>query len=157
MPLTIRDAKKEDMPAVLELIRELAIYEKEPDAVEVTVTELQQHGFGDKPKFYCFVAETDIRVVGMALVYFRYSTWKGPVLHLEDLIITQSHRGKGIGEALYQKVMAYGRRHQVKRVQWEVLGWNEGAIRFYERTGAQVLRDWHVVHMDEGSLHRYIN
>ena len=143
------------MPAVLALIQELADFEREPDAVELTVTALQEDGFGDIPKFHCFVAERDSVIVGMALVYFRYSTWKGVALHLEDLIVTRAQRGKGIGEALYRRVMEYGLSHNAKRVQWEVLGWNDGAIRFYERTGARVLRDWHVVHMDEENLSEY--
>lgn len=156
MQPTVRKAEKRDMPAVLDLIRELAEFEKEPDAVEISSEMLAQHGFGERPKFQCFVAETPGGIVGMALVYFRYSTWKGPTLHLEDLVVTQSQRGKGIGEALYKRVMEFGMEHHVKRVQWEVLGWNEGAIRFYERTGATVLRDWHVVHMDERSLNEYV-
>ncbi|MAP55818.1 GNAT family N-acetyltransferase [Altibacter sp.] len=156
MQITIRNAEKEDMPKVLELIEELAVFEKEPHAVEVSVGDLEAAGFGAKPMFRCFVAEVDTKIVGMALVYFRFSTWKGRVLHLEDLIVTNAMRGKGIGERLYAAVLEYGHSLGCKRVQWEVLGWNEGAIKFYERSGASVLRDWHVVHMDEQGLTHFL-
>lgn len=155
MKITIRKALKEDMKDVLGLIQELAIFEKEPDAVELSVTDLQEDGFGATPQFTCWVAEVDHEVVGMALVYFRYSTWKGKAVHLEDLVVKESMRGKGVGEALYTEVMKYGISEGVKRVQWEVIAWNEGAIKFYERSGAKVLRDWHVVHMDEKGLINY--
>ena len=156
MNIRIREAAKSDMHQVLELITELAVFEKEPNAVELTVDELQRDGFGDKPKFRCWVSEVENEIVGMALVYFRFSTWKGKVLHLEDLIVTDSMRGKGVGEALYTKVMKYGYSQGVKRIQWEVISWNDGAIKFYERTGAIILRDWHVVHMDEQGIKNYI-
>lgn len=156
MEITIRLAIKEDMSEVLGLIRELAIFEKEPDAVEVTVEDLQESGFGSDPSFKCWVAEVENEIVGMALVYFRFSTWKGRVVHLEDLVVKQNMRGKGVGEALYETVLKYGYDQGVKRVQWEVLGWNEGAIRFYERSGAKVLRDWHVVHMGEKELTDFV-
>ncbi|RMA66190.1 GNAT family N-acetyltransferase [Ulvibacter antarcticus] len=156
MNIEIRKATKEDMTKVLELITELAIFEKEPNAVEVTVSDLQKSGFGEDPMFKCWVAEVNREVVGMALVYFRFSTWKGKTVHLEDLVVKESMRGKGVGEALYTEVMKYGHSKGVKRIQWEVLGWNEGAIKFYERSGAHVLRDWHVVHMSEEGIENYI-
>ncbi|MCW8981500.1 MULTISPECIES: GNAT family N-acetyltransferase [Altibacter] len=157
MQITIRNAKKADMSKVRELIVELAVFEKEPDAVDVTVADLEKAGFEAEPLFRCFVAEVDTKIVGMALVYFRFSTWKGRVLHLEDLIVTNAMRGKGVGEKLYAAVLEYGHSLGCKRVQWEVLGWNEGAIKFYERSGANVLRDWHVVHMDEQGLTNFLN
>ncbi|PKA83083.1 putative N-acetyltransferase YhbS [Ulvibacter sp. MAR_2010_11] len=156
MEIKIRKATKEDMSSVRDLIVELAVFEKEPDAVEVTVEDLQEAGFGSDPKFSCFVAEFEATIVGMALVYFRFSTWKGRTLHLEDLVVKERMRGKGVGEALYTQVLKFGHEKGVKRVQWEVLGWNEGAIKFYERSGANVLRDWHVVHMDEKGMQNYL-
>lgn len=156
MKIITRKALKEDMQDVLTLIHELALFEKEPEAVEVTVADLQKDGFGASPQFTCWVAEVENEVVGMALVYFRYSTWKGKTVHLEDLVVQENMRGKGVGEALYTEVMKYGVSEGVKRVQWEVIAWNEGAIKFYERSGAKVLRDWHVVHMDEQGLTNYI-
>lgn len=155
--MKVREAIKNDMPQVLELIKELAIFEKEPDAVEVTVQDLEREGFGENPLFNCFVAEMDDEVVGAALVYFRFSTWKGRTLHLEDLIVKEAKRGNGIGEALYKKVMHFAFDRGLKRVAWDVLDWNTGAIRFYERSGANIVKDWRVVHMDEKGLKNYIN
>ena len=155
--MKVRKALKNDMPQVLELIKELAIFEKEPNAVEVTVADLEREGFGENPLFTCFVAELDSEIVGAALVYYRFSTWKGRILHLEDLIVKEAHRGKGIGEALYKQVMKYAHDQGLKRVSWDVLDWNTGAIRFYERSGATVLKTWRVVHMDEKSIKNYIN
>lgn len=155
--MNIREAIKEDMPQVLELIKELAIYEKEPNAVEVTVADLMREGFGEQPLFTCFVAETEDEIVGVALVYYRFSTWKGRTLHLEDLIVKKAKRGNGIGEALYKKVMHFAYNRGLKRVAWDVLDWNTGAIRFYERSGANIMKEWRVVHMDEKSLKNYIN
>ena len=157
MEIKIRKAEKEDMFQVLELITELAVFEKEPDAVEVTVADLQRDGFDNDPLFTAWVAEVEGEIVGMALVYFRYSTWKGRTVHLEDLVVKKKIRGKGVGEALYAEVLKYGHMQGVKRVQWEVISWNEGAIKFYERSGAKILRDWHVVHMEEKGIKNYIN
>lgn len=142
MSFTIREGKKEDMSSVLKLIQELADFEKEPDAVIVTVEDLEKDGFGEMPLFKIFVAEMDDEIVGMSLFYPRYSTWKGPTIHLEDLIVTESKRGLKIGGALYKKVIEYGYNIGVKRIEWAVLDWNEPAIAFYESTGAKVLRDW---------------
>ncbi len=156
MNYRIREAQKEDMPRVLELIRELAQFEKEKDAVELTVQELVRDGFGERPLFHCFVAEVGGVVEGMALVYPRYSTWKGPAIHLEDLIVADRMRGGGLGTALLDEVIKYGHDSGVKRIGWEVLDWNEPAIRFYENKGAKVLRDWDVVQLDEGGIRQYI-
>lgn len=164
--MKVRKATKEDMPQVLELIKELAIFENEPNAVEVTVTDLQNEGFGENLLFTCFVAELDAsaslsdqnsdEIVGAALIYYRFSTWKGRTLHLEDLIVNETHRGKGIGEALYKQVMQFAYDRGLKRVAWDVLDWNKGAIKFYERSGATIVKDWRVVHMDEKGLKNYI-
>jgi ribosomal protein S18 acetylase RimI-like enzyme len=157
MNFTIRNATKDDMPAVLELIIELAVFEEEPDAVEVTTDSLITDGFGNNPAFKCFVAEVDGKVVGAAVVYNRFSTWKGKILHLEDLIVNQNMRGLGIGSALLDEVVKYGHSLGVKRINWEVISWNEGAIKLYERKGAKVLRDWNVVHLDENGIKNYLN
>ena len=147
---------KADMPDVLELIKELATFENEPNAVKVTVEELQEEGFGADPMFTCFVAELTNEIVGMALVYFRFSTWVGRTLHLEDLIVKEKLRGKGVGEALYAKVIHFAHDHGVKRANWMVLGWNEGAKRFYERSGANIMEDWWQVEMDETGIKNFI-
>lgn len=153
---TIRNAKKGDMAQVLGLIQELAIFEKEPDAVEVTVKDLEQDGFGEHPAFHCFVAEVNSRIEGIALVYHRYSTWKGKAIHLEDLIVSESMRGTGIGTALLDEVIKYGHNLGVKRINWEVIDWNEPAIAFYEKKGANVMRDWDVVQLSEEGIKNYI-
>jgi GNAT superfamily N-acetyltransferase len=146
-----------DMPRVLELINELAIFEKEPEAVEISLKDLQNDGFGDHPKFTCFVVEVDGKVEGLALVYPRYSTWKGKVLHLEDLVVSKTCRGKGLGTLLLDAVIRFGKSMGVKRIGWEVLDWNEPAIEFYEKKGARVMRDWDVVQLDEDGINNYLN
>lgn len=155
MTFTIRLSQKRDMPEVLRLVQELAIYEKEGDAVEVTVDDLVRDGFGDRKLFHCFIGEADGKIVGMALIYERYSTWKGPVIHLEDLIVTKRMRGSGLGSALLAEVVKYGRRLGVKRICWEVLDWNEPAIKFYESKGANVMRDWDIVQLDETGIKNF--
>ena len=157
MEISIRIAASGDMVQVLELIKELAVFEKEPDAVLITVEDLQKAGFSDSPQFTCFVAEVNDQVVGMALIYFRFSTWVGRTIHLEDLVIKESMRGNGVGEALYTQVMRYANEQGVKRVNWVVLDWNKGAIKFYERSGANVMSSWWQVEMNEEGIKNYIN
>jgi GNAT superfamily N-acetyltransferase len=157
MDFIIRNATAEDMPSVLGLIKELAEFEKEPDAVEVTVEELQNDGFSENPAFKCFVAEANGKVAGTAIVFNRFSTWKGKILHLEDLVVSQEMRGKGIGTALLDRVVQHGHYLGVKRINWEVLDWNEGAIKLYKAKGAKILRDWDVVHLDEQGIKNYIS
>ncbi|PQJ31763.1 GNAT family N-acetyltransferase [Nonlabens arenilitoris] len=154
--IQIKEARVTDYPRVLELIQELATFEKEPDAVEVTVDDLIKHGGGEHPLFKCFVAFYNDKIEGIALCYPRFSTWKGKTIHLEDLIVTQSLRGKGLGKALYNQVMQYAYNEKVRRVEWVVLDWNEGAIDFYKNTGATILEDWHLAQMDEESLCNYV-
>ncbi len=156
MDTVIRKATKADMPQVLELIKELAVFEREPDAVEVTVGELQKDGFGADPMFTCFVAEFHTEIVGMALVYFRYSTWKGRTVHLEDLVVKEKMRGNGVGNALYSKVIKYAHDQGVKRLNWMVLGWNKGAIRFYEKSGATIMDEWWQVEIDAEGMEKFI-
>ncbi|MDF4201784.1 GNAT family N-acetyltransferase [Maribacter sp. SA7] len=157
MDYTIRVAQKDDMKQVLQLIQELATFEKEDDAVEVSVQNLEEDGFGKQKLFHCFVAEKNDKIVGMALVYPRYSTWKGPVIHLEDLIVTKEMRGTGLGTALLDEVVKYGDELGVKRISWEVIDWNEPAIGFYESKGANVMRDWDVVQLDETGMKNYLS
>ncbi|SHJ56898.1 L-amino acid N-acyltransferase YncA [Arenibacter nanhaiticus] len=157
MDYTIRDARAEDMAQVHQLIHELAVYEKEPDAVEVTPADLERDGFGAEKLFHCFVAEVDGSIVGMALLFHRYSTWKGPIIHLEDLIVTEKMRGSGLGDALLTEVVRYGHQRGVRRINWEVIDWNDPAIAFYESRGAKVLRDWDVVHLDEKGIEIFLS
>jgi len=156
MEINIRKATATDMSEVLELIKELAVFEKEPDAVKISAQDLQNYGYRNTPMFQCFVAEVASKIVGAALLYFRFSTWVGPTVHLEDLIVQESMRRKGVGEKLYAAVMRYGHEQGVKRIEWNVIDWNEGAIKFYKNSGAKVLPDWSVVQMDEEGIKNYI-
>ncbi|MBL4724030.1 MAG: GNAT family N-acetyltransferase [Lutibacter sp.] len=156
MSFEIREGEKKDMPEVLKLIQELARFENEPDAVEVTVEDLEKDGFGEIPLFKIFVAELEEKIVGMALFYSRYSTWKGPTIHLEDLIVSESKRNLKIGKSLYSEVIKYGYQQGVKRIEWVVLDWNKPAIDFYKKSGALVLQDWNIVQMDEQAIKKYL-
>ncbi len=156
MSFTIRFASKEDMPSVHRLITELAVFEREPDAVKISVEDLEKQGFSEKPMFQVFVAVQNDEIIGMALFYERFSTWKGKAIHLEDLIVTQSKRKLGVGKALYLRLMQYAYENDYKRVAWDVLDWNQGAIDFYEHSGATVLKEWRVVHMTEENLKNYV-
>jgi|SRR5690606_38423631 len=157
MEFYIREAKKKDVPQILKLIHELAVFEKEAKAVEVTTDDLERDGFGPNKLFHCFVGENEGAIIGIALVYPRYSTWKGPALHLEDLIVTHKMRGSGLGTALLNEVVKYGYQMGAKRINWEVLDWNETAISFYQSKGAKVMRDWDVVQLDDNGIKNYLD
>jgi GNAT superfamily N-acetyltransferase len=154
--MIIRKGQKEDMPAVLDLIKDLAIFEKEPDAVVVTIDDLVRDGFSDIPLFYTFIAEVEGKIIGMALYYYRFSTWKGKTIHLEDLIVKEKSRGTGAGYALYSEIMKQGKKDNVRRIEWNVLDWNTPAIDFYNKSGAKLLEDWRVVNMDEAGINAFL-
>ena len=154
--MIIRKGEKKDMKAVLELIQELATFEKEPDAVVVTVADLEKDGFGENPLFHTFIAKINDEIVGIALYYYRYSTWKGKTIHLEDLIVKEKMRGSGIGFALYSKIIEQGKKDNVRRIEWAVLDWNIQAINFYKKSGAKILDDWRVVQMDEQGINEFL-
>ena len=156
MNFIIRRALITDMNAVLNLIKELAIFEKEPDAVIIDESYLKKEGFKKNPSFEIFVALIENKIVGMALFYPRFSTWKGKTLHLEDLIVKQDKRGLGIGKALYTKFLNYAYTQKVNRVEWVVLDWNEPAINFYKKSGATIFNDWRTVQMDNKQLEVFI-
>jgi len=155
--MNIRKGELKDMAAVLDLIQELATFEKEPNAVVLTVADLERDGFGETPLFYTFVAEMDNEIVGTALYYYRYSTWKGKTIHLEDLIVREKMRGSGLGFALYSKIIEQGKIDNVRRVEWNVLDWNTPAIEFYVKSGAKVLDTWRVAQMDEIGISNFLN
>jgi GNAT superfamily N-acetyltransferase len=157
MSITIRKATTTDMSSVLELIKELATFELEPDAVIVTEADLIRDAFGENPLFYCFVAELNQEIIGMAVYYYRYSTWKGKTIHLEDLIVKQAHRGTGAGSLLYQKVLQQGLIENVQRMEWAVLDWNIHAIDFYKKSGARILPDWSIVQIFPNEIKKYLN
>jgi GNAT superfamily N-acetyltransferase len=138
----LRVAVKADCARILELIIELAIFEKEPDAVTETLTELEDAGFGPNPVWKAFVVEEDGIIVGFALYYIRYSTWKGQRLYLEDLVITESHRGKGLGKLLFDRLIQETRELGFSGMVWQVLDWNEPAIQFYKKYEASIEAGW---------------
>lgn len=142
MSYTIRKGEERDLPTVLSLIKELAVYEKYPDHVENTVEQLREDGFGKNPVYGLEVAEREGKVIGMALYYTRYSTWKGRKLYLEDLIVTESERGNGIGKLLFERLMDITREENYHSMVWQVLDWNEPAINFYKKYGSQFDGEW---------------
>ena len=156
MDFIVRRGVEKDMQSVLALITELAVFEKEPNAVEITVEDLIKDGFSENPQFKIFVAEQDKNIIGIALFYERYSTWKGKTIHLEDLIVTKEKQKIGAGKALYTAVLKYAHENNYNRVAWEVIDWNSNAIEFYKSTGATYLNDWSVVQMNKESLAKFI-
>ena len=142
MSFHIRSSVSTDVAAMMQLIHELAVFEKAPNEVVANAETLLQSGFQEHPLFVAWVAEKDGLIVGMALCYIRYSTWKGPVLYLEDLIVTESFRGNGIGKALFEKCIAHAKHNNYRRMVWQVLDWNTPAIDFYKGYGAQIEDGW---------------
>lgn len=142
MSITIRRAVKEDCPRLLELITELAIYEKAPNDVTVTLEHFTESGFGERPVWWTFVAEENGVILGFALYYIRYSTWKGQAMYLEDIIVTEAARGKGIGKLLMDRLIIEAREKKLNRIIWQVLEWNEPAINFYKKYNAEFDGEW---------------
>jgi GNAT superfamily N-acetyltransferase len=155
MAITIRSAEEADVPLILDFIRALAAYEREPDAVTATEADLLRHGFGPNPFYFCLIADHDGQSAGFALYFFNYSTWKGrPGLYLEDLFVLPALRGLGIGKALLERVAAVAVEKQCPRLQWEVLDWNTPAIDFYRAMGAEFLDEWRNVRVSGDALLR---
>ena len=142
MNAAIREARLADCSRILELINELAVYERAPEEVTVTLAEFEDAGFGQKPVWKAFVAELDEVIVGFALYYVRYSTWKGCRLYLEDFIVTDSHRGKGIGKQLFDTIVLEAHEKGFNGMTWQVLDWNEPALNFYKKYEAGVEAGW---------------
>jgi len=138
----IRTGRKEDVPALMSLIHDLAKFEKSPESVLLTEAELLRDGFADNPLYEVLVAEIDEQVVGMALTYYCYSTWKGKYLYLEDLIIKDTFRQKGIGGKLFEALIAKVKSEGLRQMGWQVLDWNEPAIKFYEKYKATLDPEW---------------
>ena len=155
MTIPIRPGTAADLPQVLTLIRELAAFEREPDAVETTLESMQQDGFGERPVFEFFVAEDDQKIVGLALYFYSYSTWKGKCIYLEDLIVTEAYRGRGLGRRLLDRVVVKAKEENAKRVVWQVLDWNTPAIAFYESLGAARLPEWITCRLTEQQIREY--
>ena len=157
MKAIIRKAKLNDCASIFKLIKELALYEKEPKSVILNLSDIEKHGFGSRPLFQCIVAELANEIVGMALFYPRYSTWKGPTFHLEDLVVSENFKGKGIGTQLYYEFIRKSYEAGVERIEWNVLNWNTTAINFYKNSGANVLKDWLSVQMHRSSMKIFLD
>lgn len=143
MPETIiRRACKEDCPRMLELVQELATFERAPEQVTVTLEHFENSGFGENPVYWAFVAEMDGNVVAFALYYIRYSTWKGQRMYLEDLLVTEEHRGKKIGQMLFDALLLEASERGFDGITWQVLEWNEPAIAFYRKYNASFDSEW---------------
>ena len=142
MEINIRRAVKEDCARLLELIQELADYEKASQEVTVTMDHFVKSGFGAQPVWWAFVAEADGKVEGFAMYYIRYSTWKGQRMYLEDLIVTEKMRGKGLGKMLFDQLIVEAKEMKFSGIAWQVLEWNEPAINFYKKYKAHFDPEW---------------
>ncbi len=142
MSVNLREARKQDCPRLLELVHELALFEKAPEEVDVSLDEFEEAGFGPKPVWKAFVVEVDDYIVGFALYYVRYSTWKGRRVYLEDLIITENMRGKGYGKLLFDRIVQETKELGFSGMVWQVLDWNQPAIDFYKKYEAGIEAGW---------------
>lgn len=142
MQINVRKAVAEDVPAILALVRELALYEKAPQEVTNTEARMLADGFGENPAYTAAVAEAEGRIVGMYIWYVRYSTWKGKGLYLEDIVVTEAMRGRGVGDLLFRACLADAKAMQAQFMTWQVLEWNEPAIRFYKKYNSTFDGEW---------------
>ena len=142
MNINIRRAVKEDCPRLLELVHELARYERAPNEVTVTLAHFEESGFGPKPVWWAFVADVDGVIEGFALYYIRFSTWKGQRMYLEDFYVREEARGKGLGKLLFDRLIPEARERKLNGIQWQVLEWNEPAINFYKKYNCVFDGEW---------------
>jgi GNAT superfamily N-acetyltransferase len=150
--VVIRDGEKNDLPRALELIRELADFERALHEVNNTVSMMEADGFGSHPVFGFFVAEEENRIQGIALYYYRYSTWKGKRLYLEDIVVTESQRGKGLGKLLFEATMKKVLKENCTGMMWQVLDWNTSAIEFYKRYNTRFDDEWTNCHLESEQI-----
>ena len=142
LPMQIRRAQKEDCSRIMELVQELATYEKAPEQVTVSLEHFTESGFGKNPVWWAFVAEENDRILGFALYYIRYSTWKGQRMYLEDILVTEEARGRGIGKLLMDRLILEAKEKGFSGMMWQVLEWNEPAIHFYKKYKAHLDPEW---------------
>ena len=154
---TIRIGKKEDLPHVLELVKELAAYERSSPEVVNTVALMEDDGFGKDPIFGFFVAESNSTIVGISLYYWRYSTWKGKRLYLEDIVVTENHRGSGIGKLLFDRTLQHSLDQNCSGMMWQVLDWNEPAINFYKKYGSKMDGEWINCTLERDQIEKILN
>ena len=155
MKVKLRNANKGDLPVVLELIQELAIYEKAPKEVTITIEDLEKDGFGENPIYEIILAENKNEIVGMSFYFFNYSTWKGKCLYLEDIIVKQEFRGHKIGSILFDATVKRAKEIKAKRMQWQVLNWNEPAINFYKKYNSDIDDEWLNCKLTEDQIINY--
>jgi GNAT superfamily N-acetyltransferase len=148
MEIAIREGRKEDIPQVLDLVKELAEYEKALDQVSNTVERMIEDGFGENPVYGLLVAEENGQIWGTSIYYYRYSTWKGKRLYLEDIVVNEPKRGQGIGKLLFDATIEIGKSSNCTGMMWQVLDWNEPAISFYNKYGMSMETDWNNCHLD---------
>lgn len=153
MSVIIRIATTKDLPNVYGLIKELAIYENAPHEPTVSLEEFIEDGKGAHPRYRVIVAEQDGELVGIALYYLGYSTWKGNMMYLDDLVVRESHRRSGIGQLLFNALIAAAREHGVNQLRWHVLNWNEPAIRFYKKIDASLDEEWITCKLEKDKLY----
>lgn len=142
MHISIRKATIKDLPEVLALVKELAIYEKAAHEVKITISELEKDGFGEHPLFWIILAEVDAKIVGMSFYYIRYSTWTGRNLYLEDIIVKEAYRRNSIGKLLFEETINEAKKMNVRQMMWQVLDWNEPALNFYKKFNAELDSEW---------------
>jgi len=142
MNINLRKGTEKDLPSALNLVKELAVFEEAPAEVEVTLNEMTNWGFGKEKLFDFFVLEKQDVIIGMALYYYKYSTWKGKCLFLEDLIVTEKERGNGFGKLLFDEVVKVAKEQKVRRMEWQVLDWNKPAIGFYKKYNSNFENEW---------------
>ena len=143
MEVAIRKGVKSDLPAVLDLIKELADFERALNEVTVSLEDLEQDGFGNHPYYWFIVAEKEGEIIGLSFYFIRYSTWKGRFLFLEDFVVKESFRNKGIGALLFEETIRIAKELDVKGMTWQVLDWNKNAIRFYEKYNSDISAEWY--------------
>ena len=153
--MRIRKGLRTDIPGLLALVKELALFEKAPDAVTNTEQAMLEDGFGKNPVFGFHVAELENKIVGIAVYFIKYSTWKGKGLYLDDLIVMESHRGKGIGKKLFDAYVAEAQSQGAKQLHWQVLDWNTPAIEFYKKLGASIEPEWWDCKMTQAQIGEY--
>lgn len=142
MDFSIRSATKNDLPEVLALVKELALYEKAPEEVTITLEELEKDGFGENPLYWIILAENENGIIGMSFYYIRYSTWKGKCLYLEDIVVKEEFRGQKIGKVLFEETIKAAKEMKAKLMTWQVLDWNEPALNFYKKFNAEMDDEW---------------